>query len=604
MATSIQVNRQNVVELLKTGVEHPFIIPEYQRPYAWSIDEVKTLFDDLWEFTISTGGSSNASKSYFLGTIVSFINEDGEQEIIDGQQRITTLFLFLRAIFTHLFNSDNQTDESKHFISMIAPAIWKTNKLTGKIDFKQILLMSKVINNEGNEILRGILETGEANPRSKDNYSINYLRLQELFKEKASSDPLQIYDFIYAILNQAIILPITAEDQEMALTIFSTLNDRGLPLSDADIFKAKIYNHLPSEEKKEFIERWKDLDQECSLIGESIQSLFTYYMFHVRATEGDAKTTIPGIRKYFIENKCARLYKDNLLDDLYSLLGLRRVIKKATPIDGESWSVNPRILKMLNLLSFYPNEFAKYPINTFYLIHHKTATFEYDFEVFVKRLTRDLILRFILQPSVNAVKPMVVKTNVAIVGSPRPAFEDFVYDKESVKSLITIPHTKITRMLLLMIAYEQQDDLLPSPWEIEHIIPQKWHANYFEDVPEEEIKQKIEHIGNKVPFEKALNIIAGNGYFTKKQKEYQNSKIVITKQLGDISCNDWCLLDIEKRDNEVIQQLMSIFDRWKQEYDNTKMSKPSLLDEEETIIIEKIKEDKALLEQIKGMLKY
>ena len=106
---------------------------------------------------------------------------------------------------------------------MIAPAIWKTNKLTGKIDFKQILLMSKVINNEGNEILRGILETGEATPRSKDNYSINYLRLQELFKEKASSDPLQIYDFIYAILNQAIILPITAEDQEMALTIFSTL---------------------------------------------------------------------------------------------------------------------------------------------------------------------------------------------------------------------------------------------------------------------------------------------------------------------------------------------------------------------------------------------
>ena len=58
---------------------------QYQRPYAWSIDEVKTLFDDLWEFTISTGGSSNASKSYFLGTIVSFINEDGEQEIIDGQ---------------------------------------------------------------------------------------------------------------------------------------------------------------------------------------------------------------------------------------------------------------------------------------------------------------------------------------------------------------------------------------------------------------------------------------------------------------------------------------------------------------------------------------
>lgn len=317
MATSIQVNKQNVVELLKTGVEHPFVIPEYQRPYAWSTDEIKTLFDDLWEFTITTGGSNNASKSYFLGTIVSFVNEAAEQEIIDGQQRITTLFLFLRAIFTHLSNSETQTDESKHFTSMIAPAIWKTNKLTGKIDFNQILLMSKVINNKGNELLRGILETGEANTHSNDNYSTNYLKLQELFKEKASSDPLQIYDFIYAILNQVIILPITAEDQEMALTIFSTLNDRGLPLSDADIFKAKIYNHLSIEKKQEFIERWKDLDQECTLIGESIQSLFTYYMFHVRATEGDAKTTTPGVRKYFLENKCVRLYQDNLLDDLF-----------------------------------------------------------------------------------------------------------------------------------------------------------------------------------------------------------------------------------------------------------------------------------------------
>lgn len=603
MATSIQVNKQNVVELLKTGVEHPFVIPEYQRPYAWSTDEIKTLFDDLWEFTITTGGSNNASKSYFLGTIVSFVNEAAEQEIIDGQQRITTLFLFLRAIFTHLSNSETQTDESKHFKSMIAPAIWKTNKLTGKIDFNQILLMSKVINNEGNELLRGILERGEANTDSNDNYSMNYLKLQELFKEKASSDPLQIYDFIYAILNQVIILPITAEDQEMALTIFSTLNDRGLPLSDADIFKAKIYNHLSIEKKQEFIERWKDLDQECTLIGESIQSLFTYYMFHVRATENDSKTTTPGVRKYFLENKCVRLYQDNLLDDLFLLLRLRKVIRKATPIDDESWSVNPQILKMLNILSFYPNEFAKYPINTFYLVHHKTVTFEHDFEVFLKRLSRDLVLRFVLQPSVNSVKLMVVKTNVAIVHNSRPPFEDFTFDEESVKSLITTPHTKVTRMLLLMLAYEQQDELLPASWEIEHIIPQKWRTNYFENFPEEEIKQTIEQFGNKIPFEKTLNIVAGNGYFSKKQKEYRNSSITITKQLGDIHCDDWGILDIKKRNDKVIQEIMSIFDRWRQDYDgNADISEQPLLEEEESMILEKIKGNKALLEQIKGML--
>ena len=65
-----------------------------------------------------------------------------------------------------------------------------------------------------------------------------------------------VYQFIYALLNQAILLPITADTQDTALTIFSTLNDRGLPLSDADIFKAKIYNQLEPEDKKAFIERW------------------------------------------------------------------------------------------------------------------------------------------------------------------------------------------------------------------------------------------------------------------------------------------------------------------------------------------------------------
>lgn len=603
MATSIQVNRQNVVELLKTGVEHPFVIPEYQRPYAWSTDEVKTLFDDLWEFTRTTGGSNNPSKSYFLGTIVSFLNDDGEQEIIDGQQRITTLFLFLRAIFTNLHNADTQTDESKHFISMIGPAIWKTNKLTGKIDYSQILLTSKVINNEGNGILRKILETGQADYSTKDNYSVNYLKLQELFKEKAASDPLQIYDFIYAILNQAIILPITAEDQDMALTIFSTLNDRGLPLSDADIFKAKIYNHLKPEDKQGFIERWKELDQQCISIGESIQSLFTYYMFHIRATEDDAKTTTPGVRKYFLENKCYRLYQDNLLDDLFTLLALRKVIKKRISIDTESWSVNPKILKTLDILAFYPNEFAKYPINTFYLIHHKDPSFEHDFEIFVNRLARDLILRFILQPSVNAVKPMVVKTNVAIVSSRKPAFEELRFNEEDVKSLITIPHMKVTRMLLLMLAYEQQEELLPWPWEIEHIIPQKWQTNYFDDLAEEEIKQKIEHIGNKVPFEKGLNIVTGNGYFTKKQKEYRNSQIAITKQLGDIPCDDWHITEIEARDAVVIPQLMSIFARWKEEYEKIEGEpKEPLLNEAETALLEKIRNNKALYKQFKGML--
>lgn len=90
MATTIEVNKSSIKELLITGTKEKFLIPEYQRPYAWTDDQVLTLFEDLVEYT-----NNQNESSYFLGCIVSFSNENKEQEIIDGQQRITTLFLLL-----------------------------------------------------------------------------------------------------------------------------------------------------------------------------------------------------------------------------------------------------------------------------------------------------------------------------------------------------------------------------------------------------------------------------------------------------------------------------------------------------------------------------
>ncbi len=86
-------------------------------------------------------------------------------------------------------------------------------------------------------------------------------------------------------------------------------------MSDADIFKAKIYNHLNSEEKNKFIEEWKELDENAQYAGETIQSLFYYYMFYLRAKSEDDKSTTPGIRKYFSDNKYARLFAPELLAD-------------------------------------------------------------------------------------------------------------------------------------------------------------------------------------------------------------------------------------------------------------------------------------------------
>ena len=169
MAATISVNKQNVIDLLGSGIEKPFVIPEYQRPYMWTDEQIQTLFDDLWEFATTIGGMERKG-TYFLGSIVSFENENGEREIIDGQQRITSLFLLLRAIYTKLSTGDEaNTRAAVNFRGLIEKAIWRADKLTGEVNYSDILLTSKVIDNDGNAILRNILETGKAEKKAIDN---------------------------------------------------------------------------------------------------------------------------------------------------------------------------------------------------------------------------------------------------------------------------------------------------------------------------------------------------------------------------------------------------------------------------------------------------
>ena len=82
------------------------------------------------------------------------------------------------------------------------------------------------------------------------------------------------------------------------------------------------------------------------------------------------------------------------------------------------------------------------------------------------------------------------------------------------------------------------------------------------------IKEMIEHIGNKLPIEKKRNIIAGNGYFSKKKEEYKASKIEITRSIGFSNLVDWNLESIINRDREVCNKITKTLKRWHDDYLN------------------------------------
>ena len=137
--------------------------------------------------------------------------------------------------------------------------------------------------------------------------------------------------------------------------------------------------------------------------------------------------------------------------------------------------------------------------------------------MFLKKLLIELITKYLVFPTVNAVKADILKLNVEIMNSIKPKFDFKEVDFKVVYNEIKNPHRSMVRMLLKLLAYDEQDELLPVKWEIEHILPVKYQSNYFFDIDHKIIKEKVETIGNKIPFEKKLNIMEymkSNGILT------------------------------------------------------------------------------------------
>lgn len=552
MATSIEVNKKSVYELLKSWGKQKFIIPDYQRKYAREEEQCQTLWDDITHFS-----EQNKESTYFLWTVVSYDNEAWQQEIIDGQQRITTLFLLLRAIYNKL-ETTVQDDNVKGLMQQISPCIRDVNNITMKIeDFSNTHITSFVITDENNQKLQSILETGTINKDSKDNYSLNYHFFQECINDYSKENPMRFYDLCVWILHHCILLPIACDSQDTALTIFSTLNNRGLPLSDSDIFKAKLYNEIGDAEKNILIQQRQELDSITENAGIKIQDLFYYYMFYLRANEWDKDTTTPWLRKYFSRDNFKRLYNPELMTHLYNIADLWTIINNRQ--ETEQWTKNIRIKQAFDILKYYPNEFWKYPTNIFYLQHHLNEDFENLFADFLENLFAVLCAEYVINPTVNAIKTKIITLNLTILNNPKPRISLADKQKEELRNKLRQPHRNILRMVMAIYTYKSQENLLPIKREVEHILPKVWQTTSLYGYEKNEVEPILDNIWNKIPLEKKLNIQAWNGYFNNKKIFYKQSEIQLARDLSLLSQNDRTPRDIENRNSNIQNNILDWF---------------------------------------------
>lgn len=523
--SKLSIDQRNVMNLFQDK-RSDFLIPDYQRPYAWDESKCNTLWEDLFTFAFPNENFDNFNdeEEYFLGPIVTYLNkENNKLEVIDGQQRLTTLMLLLRAFYDKfLYAQDSNTVETR---KEIAKCIWKTD-LYGNPKMDELKIQSEVAGEEDKEEFLNILKTGIVPKNYKSKYAINF----KFFKEKIDDFALRYSMFVsifpQIIMRNCILLPIEADKQETALRIFSTLNDRGMPLSDADIFKAQLYKYYTDKgNKQEFIDKWKELEQQCSklfkdLSGSPMDELFTKYMYYERAKLGISSSTTEALRKFYEKDNYSLLKNENTFKNLQLLADFWEDVSTQN-----QHVFSDDVLKDLFILNYAPNGMWSYFLSV-YFMQNKDMKNELDNEklhIFLGKVIGFIWAYAFTNPGVNALRTPIYAEMINIVNGKEVTFNEFKFDEEQVRNIISnysfINQRPITKSMLTLYAFSNPKQNLISlneEFQIEHIyaVSRNIKEHGLND------DKLIEKLGNKSLLEKDINIKASDYRFEDKKPYY------------------------------------------------------------------------------------
>jgi uncharacterized protein with ParB-like and HNH nuclease domain len=242
----IDARRKSVKELLNG---QKYTIDYYQREYQWQREHIQELLEDLNEQFMSNYQPSHERTNvehyshYFLGSIV-VSSRNGQKFIIDGQQRLTSLTLLL------IFLQNSQVGQN--IIVDVSPLIFseKFGKKSFNLDVPERTPILEALHN--NDYFDTTGQNGSV--QTIDN---RYQDIVTLFPENLRDNTLPY--FIDWLTECVDFVEITAFSDDVAYTIFETMNDRGLSLSPSDMLKGYLLANLDDDQTRDHLNRmWKE----------------------------------------------------------------------------------------------------------------------------------------------------------------------------------------------------------------------------------------------------------------------------------------------------------------------------------------------------------
>jgi len=578
------VQKYTPADIFNPDKDVRFIIPKYQREYTWRRDNWDSLIDDI----------SENPEGHFIGSIIC-INKTGdtletqELELVDGQQRLTTLSLLYAAIYKRLSESESVDEDLKFELhnlknrillkSSIKPRIQLSVQNNNELDFKTALDIAGLIDfsdknaNWGNRVIA----------KAFRHYYEN--RLKDMSKA-------ELLKLLRAI-NSTLLVKIEVSSASDAFMLFESLNNRGVPLSPIDLVKNNLLAKLEKQgnDIDEAFIKWNLIISYLPEESDQERFLRQYYngfkYDKTVAVQGKAKATRSNLIKIYDEliNRDVNTIFDELVNKAKTYNDLIYPLE-----NDERPELDQLLYDLVNVKAAASYTFLLYLFSR-HLNLELTA-----YQDILQLLTKWFIRRNLTDyPSTNKVDAMFInmihKIENKEMGIDTKAMHAYLSQVEYMSTLdefksrlegdIYITNSEMARYVLTKIEESKQStkehrDLWERNkkqfvWTIEHIfpegqnIPQIW-VDMISDGDKDEARQLQEEyvhtIGNLTLT--GYNSSLSNMSFEKKRDRTKESKnigykngLFLNSKIKDMS--RWNVKDIQERTSELVSIAIDLF---------------------------------------------
>lgn len=331
------VDQTTVADIFSINSDRVYRIPKYQREYTWGINDWDALFNDVTE----------NDYGYFLGSYIC-VNSGSLNgtvlEVIDGQQRFSTLSLLLTALYEKLSALESQMElEDKTDLSNLRSELANKKQILAaagrKYDYTQRLILQKQnMNDEDFSYIlseKGVISAQKSRPLNFGNRRIakayrHFIKLiedevEEIKSENSNADDISALFSIKSKFEQAVLVGIEVDTNKDAYMLFESLNHRGVPLSALDLIKNTLIAQAATEaEADNSYELWKQILTNVGQDDYAVQERFFRQYYNAFREELNAPYKVPD-KKYYLGYLATRttlldIYEKMIKSDYVTLL--------------------------------------------------------------------------------------------------------------------------------------------------------------------------------------------------------------------------------------------------------------------------------------------